>query len=104
MLTLETDRILSRLNGAKSVGHESNSTSVGHESNSTRSVDWISFLQRTGQKSNPRQLGAMLTLETDRILSRLNGAKSVGHERRLNGAKSVGHESVTRLLLIRLSA
>ncbi|RKZ48487.1 MAG: hypothetical protein DRR08_31650 [Candidatus Parabeggiatoa sp. nov. 2] len=83
MLTLETDRILSRLNGAKS---------VGHESNSTRSVDWISFLQRTGQKSNPRQLGAMLTLETDRILSRLNGAKSVGHE------------SVTRLLLIRLSA
>ncbi|OQY55336.1 MAG: hypothetical protein B6247_08155 [Candidatus Parabeggiatoa sp. nov. 2] len=59
MLTLETDRIFPRVNGARNVGR-------------------ISFLQRTGLGSNPRQLGAMLTLETDRIFPRVNGARNIG--------------------------
>jgi len=62
MLTLETARIFSILNGARN---------VGHESYRTRSVGWISFRQRTGLGSNPPQLGAMLTLETNRIWFRL---------------------------------
>ena len=41
--------------------------------------------------NDERQLGAMLTLETDRILSKVNSAKSVGHES--YNTRSVGCES-----------